>query len=484
MHRRTPPRASNGALRVAIGCVDAVPLVVRPGVEATTTRCARRSRSARHSTRPPTCTPRASTAATSPRWSSVARDAAGDRESEAADGRDRDEPRITVTVNGTAYEREVEARKLLIHFIRDDLDLTGSHIGCDTGNCGACSVIVDGVLVKSCMLLAVQADGADDRDRRGARRRRRADAAPAGLQRASRAPVRLLHAGDADERDRAARARTRARPTTRSEEGAPGQHLPLHRLLEHHQGGQGASAGVSNDDVVTPEKVERRRRSGWAGQSVPRKEDSRLVQGQGVFVDDIKRHDMGFAHFVRSPYAHAHIKSVDVSAARGAPGRLRDAHRRRGRDAHRPVLPALDAARQRRSRTTRSPSAARASSATRSRSSSPRRASSRATPPSSSRSSTSRSPPITDARHAQRRRRAGAPPRRRLEPRLGGRLRVGRAGRRGRRGRPDRQDLRAPLRPLQLDAARDATARSSSTTAAPGSGRSTRTTSSPASPRS
>jgi carbon-monoxide dehydrogenase small subunit len=67
---------------------------------------------------------------------------------------------ITVTVNDTVYEREVEARKLLIHFIRDDLDLTGSHIGCDTGNCGACSVIVDGVLVKSCMLLAVQADGA------------------------------------------------------------------------------------------------------------------------------------------------------------------------------------------------------------------------------------------------------------------------------------------------------------------------------------
>ena len=67
---------------------------------------------------------------------------------------------ITVTINGTEYEREVEARKLLIHFIRDDVDLTGSHIGCDTGNCGACSVIVDGALVKSCMMLAVQADGA------------------------------------------------------------------------------------------------------------------------------------------------------------------------------------------------------------------------------------------------------------------------------------------------------------------------------------
>jgi aerobic carbon-monoxide dehydrogenase small subunit len=66
---------------------------------------------------------------------------------------------VAVTVNGERYERDVEPRKLLIHFLRDDLDLTGSHVGCDTGNCGACSVIVDGVLVKSCMMLAVQADG-------------------------------------------------------------------------------------------------------------------------------------------------------------------------------------------------------------------------------------------------------------------------------------------------------------------------------------
>jgi aerobic-type carbon monoxide dehydrogenase small subunit (CoxS/CutS family) len=67
---------------------------------------------------------------------------------------------ITVDVNGESYEREVEARKLLVHFLRDDLDLTGTHIGCDTGNCGACTVHVDGQVVKSCMLLAIQADGA------------------------------------------------------------------------------------------------------------------------------------------------------------------------------------------------------------------------------------------------------------------------------------------------------------------------------------
>jgi carbon-monoxide dehydrogenase small subunit len=67
---------------------------------------------------------------------------------------------VMVTVNGETYEREVEARKLLVHFLRDDLDLTGTHVGCDTGNCGACTVLLDGRTVKTCMLLAAQADGA------------------------------------------------------------------------------------------------------------------------------------------------------------------------------------------------------------------------------------------------------------------------------------------------------------------------------------
>jgi carbon-monoxide dehydrogenase small subunit len=67
---------------------------------------------------------------------------------------------VEVEVNGERYEREVEARRLLVHFIRDDLDLTGTHVGCDTGNCGACTILLDGKAMKSCMLLAVQADGA------------------------------------------------------------------------------------------------------------------------------------------------------------------------------------------------------------------------------------------------------------------------------------------------------------------------------------
>ena len=67
---------------------------------------------------------------------------------------------VTVTVNGLTVEKEVPARRLLVHFLRDDLDLTGTHIGCDTGSCGACTVHLDGVPVKSCAVLAVQANGA------------------------------------------------------------------------------------------------------------------------------------------------------------------------------------------------------------------------------------------------------------------------------------------------------------------------------------
>jgi len=68
---------------------------------------------------------------------------------------------ITVTVNGKPETREVESRQLLVHFIREELALTGTHIGCDTTSCGACTVLLDGVAVKSCTIFAVQADGAN-----------------------------------------------------------------------------------------------------------------------------------------------------------------------------------------------------------------------------------------------------------------------------------------------------------------------------------
>ncbi|KIL76703.1 (2Fe-2S)-binding protein [Bacillus badius] len=66
--------------------------------------------------------------------------------------------KVTVTVNGQERSAEVEPRKLLVHYLRDDLGLTGTHIGCDTSQCGACTIMVNGAAVKSCTMLAVQAD--------------------------------------------------------------------------------------------------------------------------------------------------------------------------------------------------------------------------------------------------------------------------------------------------------------------------------------
>jgi aerobic carbon-monoxide dehydrogenase small subunit len=69
--------------------------------------------------------------------------------------------RIAVTVNGTKHEAEVEPRQLLVYFIRDQLGLTGTNVGCDTSSCGACTILMDGESVKACTVLAVQADGAE-----------------------------------------------------------------------------------------------------------------------------------------------------------------------------------------------------------------------------------------------------------------------------------------------------------------------------------
>ena len=68
---------------------------------------------------------------------------------------------VSMTVNGTTYTNDVEPRTLLVHYLRENLRLTGTHVGCDTSSCGACTIIVNGETVKSCTLLAVQCEGAE-----------------------------------------------------------------------------------------------------------------------------------------------------------------------------------------------------------------------------------------------------------------------------------------------------------------------------------
>ena len=70
-------------------------------------------------------------------------------------------PQVSITVNGTVRTENVEARLLLVHFLREQLNLTGTHVGCDTSQCGACTVLIDGRSAKACTIFAVQADGLD-----------------------------------------------------------------------------------------------------------------------------------------------------------------------------------------------------------------------------------------------------------------------------------------------------------------------------------
>ena len=102
---------------------------------------------------------------------------------------------VNLTVNGAAMEAEVEPRLLLVHLLRDNFGLTGTHIGCDTSNCGACTVLVDGESAKSCTMLAVQADGRSVSTVEGHGQRGHPPPAPAGVLGPARPPVRLLHPG-------------------------------------------------------------------------------------------------------------------------------------------------------------------------------------------------------------------------------------------------------------------------------------------------
>ena len=144
--------------------------------------------------------------------------------------------RVTLTVNGERRAAEVEPRLLLAHLLRQGFRLTGTHTGCDTTNCGACTVLYDGKPVKSCTMLAVQADGHEVTTVEGLAVGERAAPHPGGLQGRARPPVRLLHARD--DADGEGAARREPRPDRgRGSLGAVREPLPLHRVPEHREVG-------------------------------------------------------------------------------------------------------------------------------------------------------------------------------------------------------------------------------------------------------
>ena len=141
---------------------------------------------------------------------------------------------VSVTVNGAVHEAEVEPRLLLVHFLRDNLGLTGTHVGCDTSNCGACTVHVDGQSAKSCTVLAVQADGREVKTIEGM-----ADGATLhplqqafwdqhGLQCGFCTPGMIMQSAWL-------LATSRIRPSRRSARASVAT-CPLHRLREHREG--------------------------------------------------------------------------------------------------------------------------------------------------------------------------------------------------------------------------------------------------------
>ena len=165
---------------------------------------------------------------------------------------DADVRAIELTVNGRERHVAVEPRRLLSDCLREDLGLTGTNLGCEQGVCGACTVLVDGATVRSCLMFAVQADGADGHTVEGLADG--GDAAPAagGVLGAPGPAVRLLHAGDADDRARAARAQPAARRAG-DPRGAVGQPVPLHGLPAHRRRRsrprRGRSAAMAVDET-------------------------------------------------------------------------------------------------------------------------------------------------------------------------------------------------------------------------------------------
>ena len=225
---------------------------------------------------------------------------------------------VALTVNGTRHELAVEPRDLLVHVLRERLSLTGTNVGCDTSSCGACTVLLDGESVKSCTVLAVQADGAEVTTIEGPRHKRGAPSRPAGVPRPSRPAVRLLHAGHGDGGGLADRARRGNRP--RRDPAGPGREpLPLHGLPQHRRGGC----------LGGRERVMSATETRHIGSALKRKEDDPLLRGRGTYVDNIEPPRHGLHGRRPQPVCAREDRRYRHVGREGVRGCRRRLHRRR-----------------------------------------------------------------------------------------------------------------------------------------------------------
>ena len=235
------------------------------------------------------------------------------------DGKEVHVSRIALTVNGVRHEADVEPRRLLVDFIREDLGLTGTNVGCDTSQCGSCTIHLDGKAVKSCTVLAAQADGATITTIEGL-----ADNGTLHpIQEAFR-DVHALQCGFC----------TPGMIMTAAELVGSGEELSDEAIRKGLEGNLCRCTGYENivravraaagTGVAARSGVieQQEQATGLIGQPVKRVEDARLVSGAANFLDDVKVTGMTHAAIFRSPYAHARIRSIDTSAAASAPGVL------------------------------------------------------------------------------------------------------------------------------------------------------------------
>jgi carbon-monoxide dehydrogenase large subunit len=227
---------------------------------------------------------------------------------------------ISLTVNGRPRRATVDTRTTLVDLLREQLRLTGTHVGCEHGVCGACTVLVDGEPVRGCLLLAVQADGcrvetveslAEDP----------AHLNPLQAEFVRHHGVQCGFCTGGILMSLTAALRDNPRPTEAEVREALAAHLCR---CTGYQGMVDAALAASRREPATarPAVAARTPEGGYIGAPIPRREDARLLTGRGTFVDDLEMPGVAHAAMVRSPHAHARVRRVDAAAALTLPGVL------------------------------------------------------------------------------------------------------------------------------------------------------------------
>ncbi len=248
-------------------------------------------------------------------------------------------PDITMKVNGRDVSGTVEGRTLLVEFLRGTLGLTGTHVGCDTGQCGACVVHVDGLATKACNVFAADLAGSEVTTIEAMANPdgslgviQAAFQTHHGLQCGFCTPGMVMVGGSAPEGepepDRARDSRISRR-----------QPLPLYRLPQHRPGHRGSRGGVvgrtgrrriastgsgeagAEEDAFFRETI--MPKDSGIGAPLKRREDVRFLTGKGRYTDDINRPGQAHVHFLRSDVAHGRIRTLETDAAAAMPGVLK-----------------------------------------------------------------------------------------------------------------------------------------------------------------